>query len=154
MIFNFLLDSRRWTAAALLRSKKTSLCDSDAFMQEKSKRKSAEIEIGVKVFASLLSLLNKKQGKLCFLYEESRPLVLFPGNKVEILRRESGVYFAFCSAMTKRAVSTINWNLAANRLLSICHSERSEESRPLPFCPGIKGKILRQESYSFLRSSE
>ncbi len=111
MIFNFLLDSRRWTAAALLRSKKTSLCDSDAFMQEKSKRKSAEIEIGVKVFASLLSLLNKKQGKLCFLYEESRPLVLFPGNKVEILRRESGVYFAFCSAMAKRAVSTMNCSL-------------------------------------------
>jgi len=29
-----------------------------------------------------------------------------------------------------------------------------EESRPLFFCPGIKGEILRQESYRFLRSPE
>ena len=39
--------------------------------------------------------------------------------------------------------SLLNWNLAVICTLPSCHSERSEESRSFPFCPGIKDEILR-----------
>ncbi len=45
--------------------------------------------------------------------------------------------------INKRSLRVLNNNLAIICTPPSCHSERSEESRSLPFCPGIKDEILR-----------